>query len=412
MTRDLKQRIAFTLGALLVWRVGVYLPVPGIDPQLWADIFRGQPGSIWQQYNFLSGGVVRFLGICSLGIMPYVTAALLIQLLTLLSSAVNRLKQKGERGRVIISRCTLAVTLFLAAWQAYGVAVGLEGASVVSEPGLLFRVSTVLTLTGGTIFLVWLSQQITARGVGNGIAIILFAGIATELPREIPKLIVSNQLGVLTSGILLALVLVIVAVAALVVMMERARRCLPVRFAERQAGTRMLPGRSADLVLKLNPAGIMPAILTSWLASMVFIVVSLAAWLAGKGGGWIGGLPFGLGYGTPLHLLLWAAVIVFFAFVYTAFVCDPDDMAEKLEKHGGALPEVASGDAAAHLDHVISRTAAIGATYLALVILLPEILISYSGAPFYFPSTSLLIMVCATLDIEAQVRAERRLPPG
>jgi preprotein translocase subunit SecY len=270
----------------------------------------------------------------------------------------------------------------------------------------------MLTLTGGTMLLVWLSRQITARGIGNGIALILVAGIVIELPREIAELLVSNRLGMLTSGILLALLLVTIGVAALVVTMERARRCLPIRFAERQAGTRMLPSRSADIVLKLNPAGIMPAVLASWLASIAVVALSLAAWLAEKDG-WIGDLTFGLGYGTPLHLLVWAAIIVFFAFVYTAFVCDPDDMAEKLEKHGGALPEIASGEAtAAHLDHAISRTTAIGATYLALLILLPEILISYWGATFHFPSTSLLVLVCATLDIEAQVRAEWRLAPA
>jgi preprotein translocase subunit SecY len=195
--------------------------------------------------------------------------------------------------------------------------------------------------------------------------------------------------------------------------MERARRRLPVQFAERQVGARILPSRSVDIVLKLNPAGIMPAFLASWLPIIVVGAVSLVAWLAGRDSGWIGDLTFGLGYGTPLHLLVSAAIILFFAFVYTALVCDPDDMAEKLEKQGGALPEIASGEAtAAHLDHAISRTAAIGATYLALLILLPEILIRYLGITFDFPSVSLLILVCATLDIEAQVRAEWRLAPA
>jgi preprotein translocase subunit SecY len=260
--------------------------------------------------------------------------------------------------------------------------------------------------------LVWLSQQITARGLGNGIALLLVAGIAAELPREIAELLVSNRLGVLTSGMLLALLLVTVGAAVLIVTMERARRRLPIWFAERRAGTRMLPSQSADLALKLNPAGIMPAVLASWIALMIVAAVKLAAWLAGKDGGWTGDLTFGLGYGTPLHLLVWAAIILFFAFVYTAFVSNPDDMAKNLDKQGGALPGIASGEAAAaHLDHVISRTTTIGAAYLALLMLLPEILINYSGTTFYFPSMSLLILVCATLDIEAQVRAGRRLAP-
>jgi len=260
--------------------------------------------------------------------------------------------------------------------------------------------------------LVWLSQQITARGIGNGIALLLVAGIAAELPREIAELLVSNRLGVLTSGMLLALLLVTVGAAVLVVTMERARRCLPIQFAERRAGTRMLPSRSADLALKLNPAGIMPAVLASWIALMVLAAVSLAAWLAGKGGGWIDGPMFGLGLGMPLHLLVSAAIILFFAFVYTAFVSNPDDMAKKLDQQGGALPGIASGEAtAAHLDHVISRTTAIGAAYLALLMLLPDILVSYSEVAFHFPSVSLLVLVCATLDIEAQVRAGRPLAP-
>jgi preprotein translocase subunit SecY len=408
----LARRIWFTLGALVIYRFGVYVPLPGIDPAVWAQIFRSPAGGILQQFDFLSGGGVRRLGIFSLGIMPYVTAAIILQLMTFFCPALKRRRQEGERGRQIIDRYTLYVTLGMTAMQAYGIATGLEGIRLlVPDPGLLFRVSAMLTLTAGTMLLVWLSQQITARGIGNGIALLLVAGIAAELPRQIAELLVSNRLGTLTSSMLLALVTV--AVAALVVMMERARRRLPIRFAERQAGTRVLPSQSADLALKLNPAGIMPALLASWLPLIVVAAVNLAALLAGKDGGWIGDLTFGLGYGTPLHLLVGAAIILFFAFVYTAFVCDPEDMAEKLEKNGGALPEIASGEAtAAHLDHVISRTTAIGAAYLALLMLLPEILISYSGATFSFPSVSLLIMVCATLDIEAQVRAERRLPPA
>jgi len=409
----LAYRIWFTLGALVIYRLGVYVPIPGIDPAVWAEIFRTQPGNIWQQYNFLSGGVIRFLGIFSLGIMPYVTAALLIQLLTLLSPAVKRLKQQGERGREIMARYTLAVTLFLVAWQAYGIAVALEGAgSVVSEPGLLFRVSTVLTLTGGTIFLAWLSQQITARGIGNGIAVILVAGIVSELPRNIAGTLELGRTGMLSPGTLLALMLLVVVVTALVAAMERARRRLPIWFAERKVGTRVLPSRSADLALKLNPAGIIPAILASWIVSIVVVAVNLAAWLAGKDGGSIDGPTFGLGLGTPLHLLVSAGIILFVAFVYTAFVSNPDDMAEKLDQQGGALPGIASGEAtAAHLDHVISRTTAIGAAYLALLMLLPDILVSYSEVAFHFPSVSLLVLVCATLDIEAQVRAGRRLAP-
>jgi preprotein translocase subunit SecY len=369
----LASRIWFTLGALVIYRLGVYVPIPGIDPAVWAQIFRSPAGGILQQFNFLSGGAVRALGIFSLGIMPYVTAAIILQLMTFFCPALKRRRQEGERGRQIIDRYTLYATLFLVAMQAYGIAVGLEGVgNVVSGSGWLFRLSTVITLTGGTLLLVWLSQQITARGIGNGIALLLVAGIAAELPREIAELLVSNRLGVLTSGILLALLLVTVGAAVLVVTMERARRRLPIWFAERRAGTRMLPSQSADLALKLNPAGIIPAVLASWLTLIVVAAVSLAAWLAGKDG-WIGDLTFGLGYGTPLHLLVSAAIILFFAFVYTAFVSNPDDMAEKLDQQGGALPGIASGsdrrasrscDLAHHRDrHGLSRAPDIAAGY-------------------------------------------------
>jgi preprotein translocase subunit SecY len=402
----LASRIWFTLGALVIYRLGVYIPLPGIDPAVWAQIFRSP-----------AGGAVRGLGIFSLGIMPYVTAAIILQLMTFFCPALKRRRQEGERGRQIIDRYTLYVTLGLTATQAYGVAVGLEGIRLlVSDPGLLFRVSAMLTLTAGTMLLVWLSKQITARGIGNGIALIILSGILSSIAPELPGLIAGMRelwrSGWLSPGILLAFLLVTVGVAVLVVAVERARRCLPVRFAERQAGTRMIPSRSADLVLKLNPAGIMPAILASWLASIVAVTLSLATLFTGQAHDAAKGLTFGLGYGTPLHLLVSAAIILFFAFVYTAFVCDPEDMAEKLEKNGGTLPEIASGEAtAAHLDLVVSRTAAIGATYLSLLILLPEILIRYWALPLSFPSTLLLVLVCAILDIEAQVRAERQLAP-
>jgi preprotein translocase subunit SecY len=260
---------------------------------------------------------------------------------------------------------------------------------------------------------VWLSQQITARGIGNGIALIILSGIVAELPAAIAGTFELSRQGVLSPGMLLAVMLLTVAVTALVAAMERARRYLPIRFAERQAGTRMLPSRSADLVLKLNPAGIMPAVLASWLASIIAVALSLATLITGQAYDAAKGLTFGLGYGTPLHLLVSAVIIVFLAFLYTAFVCDPEDMAEKLAKQGGLLPQIASEEpTAAHLDHVISRTAAIGATYLGFLILLPEILISYWTLPLSFPSTSLLVLVCAILDIEAQVRAERQFAPA
>jgi len=413
----LAHRIWFTLGALVIYRLGVYVPMPGIDPAAWAEIFRSPAGGILQQFNFLSGGAVRRLGIFSLGIMPYITAAIILQLMTFFSPPLKQLNKGGEAGREVLARYTLYATLFLVAMQAYGIAVGLEGVgNVVSDSGWLFRLSTVITLTGGTLLLVWLSQQITARGIGNGIALIILSGILSGIVPELPGSIAGTlelwRHGWLSAGTLLALMLLPVAVTALVATMERARRRLPIQFAERRAGTRVLPSRSVDLALKLNPAGIMPAVLAWWLASSVAVALSLATLITRQAHDAAKGLTFGLGYGTPLHMLVSAAIIFFFAFVYIAFVCDPEDMAEKLKKNGGTLPEIASGEAtAAHLDHVVSRTAAIGATYLSLLILLPEILISYWALPLSFPSTSLLVLVCAILDIEAQVRAERQFAP-
>jgi preprotein translocase subunit SecY len=401
MAQDLKERIAFTLGALLVWRLGVYVPVPGIDPELWAGILRSQPGNIWQQFNFLSGGLIGFLGIFSLGIMPYVTAALLIQLLTLVSPALKRLKQKGERGREIITRYTLAATVFLAAMQAYGIALALEGAGSVSEPGLLFHVSTVLTLTGGTIFLVWLSREITVRGVGNGIALLLVAGVVLELPRDFASLPQAGLDNTLSGGEMFALALIVIVVTGFVVWVERARRRLMIEFPARQVGNRMLGGQSSPLCLKLNSAGIVPVVFGSWLLHMVGTVGTL---IGGEDGGPPAGLMANLLHG-PLHLMVFAILILFVTFLYTAFVCDPAEISEKLERHGGLIPGVAPGEAtAAHVDDVVSRITLMGAAYLALVALLPEILLAFRPAAIVFDGTALLIVVCTTLDIEGQIR--------
>jgi preprotein translocase subunit SecY len=413
MTPENMRRIAFTFGALLIYRLGVYIPLPGIDPEFWAQIFNTQSGGILGQANLFSGGAVRRLGIFSLSITPYVSAAIVLQLMTMASPTLRALRNGAERGRSFIDLYTRYGTVFLAAIQSYGLALGLEGTGqLVADPGFLFRLSTVLTLTGGTVFLVWLTGQITARGIGNGIALILLAGIATELPRELFSLVQRDRLGLLPDNTKPALMLIVIAVVVGVVAMELARRRLVVQFPARQAGDRTLPSRSSHLALKLNPAGLMPVVLTSWLPLVVTAPATLATLYAGQDLGWASELTARLGYGQPLHLLVSAALLIFFTFFYTALVCDPDDMAAKLETHGGAVPDVAPGEAtAAHLDHVLSRTAAMGAAYLAFVLLLPEILTAWLEVPFHFGGASLLILVCVTLDIAARLRADRPLAP-
>jgi preprotein translocase subunit SecY len=401
MSEELIKRSAFTLGALLAYWIGLRIPLPGIDVAAWMAIFDMQAGGVLRQGNALSGGGLRTLGVLSLTIMPYVTSAIIMQVLSMVSRRVRALADE-ERGRGVLERYTLAATAFVAALQAYGIAIGLEGAgSVVSEPGILFRLMTVLTLTAGTLFLVWLAGQITACGIGNGIALIIAAGIVYTLPGEIAKLLEATRQGILAPGTAAVVVALTAIVTAIVVVAERARRRLPVEFAERRVGMR----QTADIALKLNPAGLFPTYLTSILLSMVVVAATLAA-LYGGGGGWADRLRVALDYGMPLHLVVTAALIAFFTLFYTAFVCDPDQMAARLAACGGALPGIAPGEAtAAHLDSVISRTAVFGAAYLAFVMLLPEFLAGFFQLPIATGGTSILVLVCVFLDLAAEIRA-------
>ena len=338
--------------------------------------------------------------ILSLSITPYVTAAIILQVLAMVS---RRLRAFGddERGRAKLEQATLAITVLLAAFQAYGIAIGLEGIGpVVSEPGLLFRVTTVLTLTAGTLFLAWLAGQITARGFGNGIALIIAAGMVNALPRDI-----AARQGAIAPIAVPVVGLVTAALVALVVVAERSRRRLTVEFAARQVGTQTLARQSVDIALKLNPAGLMPSYLASLLLSVVLVATMFAALHLG-GSEWPDRLRVALAAGTLLHLVVTAALIAFFTLLYTAFVCDPEQMAARLAALGGALPGIAPGEAtAAHLDRVISRTAAFGAAYLVLVMLLPDFLTGFFGLPIVIGGTSILVLVCAILDLMAEFRA-------
>jgi preprotein translocase subunit SecY len=402
MSTELIKRGAITLGALLVWRLGTYIPLPGVDLTAWEMLFRAQSGGMLGQANTLSGGALHRLGILSLSLTPYVTSAVVLQLLSMVSRALRRLAD-DEPGRRKLELATVAGTALLAALQSYGIALGLEGAgTVVPEPGALFRLMTVVTLTAGTLVLVWLAGQITARGLGNGIALILAAGIVTMLPSQLAGLLEMNRQGMVAPRALLVIALVIAVSTALVVLVERARRRLPVEFAERRIGTHR---QTADIAFKLNPAGLMPVFMVMMVFTIGLIALTIASLLATRFG-WFG--PMNLELDAPVRLLVTASLIAFFTFLYTAFVCDPEQMAARLAACGGTLPGVPPGEAtAAYLDHAIARSTAIGAVYLVVMMMLPELVASYLALPVVPGGMPLLIVVCAVLDLRAEIQARK-----
>jgi preprotein translocase subunit SecY len=400
---ELKKRIWFTLGALLVYRFGTYIPLPGIDPTAWEQIFRTQAGGILGMFNMFAGGGIHRMAIFALNIMPYISASIIIQLMTTVSPTLEQLKKEGEQGRKVINQYTRYLTVVLAAFQAYGIAIGLEGAgNAVSSPGWMFRISTVITLTGGTIFLMWLGEQITARGIGNGISLIIMAGIVAELPSAIAGTLELGRQGALSTGLILVVVAMAVAVIAFIVFMERAQRRLLIQYPKRQVGNRMFEGQSSHLPLKLNTSGVIPPIFAS---SLLLLPTTIASFNAGQGPEWFVAITTQLGHGRPLFLVLYIALIVFFAFFYTAIVFNPTETADNLKKHGGFIPGIRPGERTAeYIDYVLTRITVVGAAYLAVVCLIPEILISYAAVPFYFGGTSLLIVVSVTMDTVAQIQ--------
>ena len=401
---ELKKRIWFTLGALLVYRLGTYIPIPGVDPAALAEIFRQQQSGIIGIFNMFSGGAVGRMAIFALTIMPYISASIIIQLMTTVSPHLEALKKEGEQGRKQINQYTRYGTVFLAALQGYGIAVGLEGAgNVVLDPGLFFRATTVITLVGGTVFLMWLGEQITARGVGNGISLIIFAGIVAELPAALAGTLELGRQGALSTGLILVLMLMVVGVIAFIVFMERAQRRLLVQYPKRQVGQKMYGGDSSHLPLKLNTAGVIPPIFAS---SLLLLPITVANFSSGQGPQWLNVVTAWLGHGQPLYMALYAGGIVFFCFFYTAIVFNPTETAENLKKYGGFIPGIRPGKRTAeYIDHVLSRLTVVGAAYLTFVCLLPEILNSKYSIPFYFGGTSLLIVVNVTMDTVAQVQS-------
>jgi preprotein translocase subunit SecY len=400
---ELKKRIWFTLGALIVYRLGTYIPLPGIDPAAFEASFLGQKQGVLDMFNMFSGGAVQRMAVFALNIMPYISASIIIQLLSSVIPSLEAIKKEGEAGRKVLNQYTRYLTVVLAVFQAYGIAIGLEGRpGIVSDPGWLFRISTVLTLTGGTMFLVWLGEQITSRGVGNGSSLIIFSGIVARLPQAIVELFELGRQGSISSGLVLAVMVMVVAVVAFIVFMERAQRRVPITYPRRQVGNKMYEGQSSFLPLKLNTAGVIPPIFAS---SLLLLPATAANFAQGStGSGVLSTISTLLGRGSPLYIVLYIALIVFFAFFYTATVFNPVDTADNLKKHGGFVPGVRPGERTAqYIDQILTRITVLGAGYLALICLLPELLISYASLPFYFGGTSLLIVVNVTMDTVAQI---------
>jgi preprotein translocase subunit SecY len=405
---DLKKRIWFTLAALLVYRLGTFIPLPGIDPGAFAETFRQQSGGILGMFNLFAGGAVERMAIFALNIMPYISASIIMQLMSSVDKRLEALKKEGEQGRKTINQYTRYLTVVLAAFQAYGIAIGLEGSrastgSVVIEPGWFFRITTVITLVGGTMFLMWLGEQITSRGVGNGISLIIFAGIVAGLPGALVQLFEMGRTQAISAVVLIGLIVLMLATVVAIVFMERAQRRLLIQYPKRQVGNRMFQGDSSHLPLKLNSSGVIPPIFAS---SLLLVPITVAQFTSGQGPEWLNAIVATFSRGQPLYLLVYVALIVFFCFFYTAVVFNPQETADNLRKYGGFLPGRRPGaQTAEYIDYVLTRITVVGAIYLAVVCVLPEFLITYAAVPFYFGGTSLLIAVSVTMDTVAQIQS-------
>ncbi|WP_421695120.1 preprotein translocase subunit SecY [Aestuariivirga sp.] len=402
-SEDLKKRIWFTLGALIVYRLGSYIPIPGVDAVQLAKFAAQNSNGILGWVNNLAGGALGRMAIFALNIMPYISASIIIQLMTSVSPHLEQLKKEGEQGRKKINQYTRYGTVLLAALQSYGIAVGLEGqGGLVVDPGMFFRLSTVITLTGGTVFLMWLGEQITSRGIGNGISLIIFAGIVANLPSGIAGLLELGRTGQVSTFVILGIIVMAFAVIAFIVLMERAQRRLLIQYPKRQVGNKMFQGESSHMPLKLNTSGVIPPIFAS---SLLLLPITVANFTKGQGPEWLNTATALLGHGQPLFMVMYAALIVFFAFFYTSIMFNPKETADNLKKYGGFIPGIRPGDRTAdYIDYVLTRITMIGALYLVAVCLLPEFLINYTGVPFYFGGTSLLIVVSVTMDTVAQVQ--------
>ena len=408
---ELKNRIWFTLGALIVFRLISFVPLPGIDPLALSSLFEQTRGGVLDFFNMFSGGALERMSLIALGVTPYITASIVVQLLTSLIPSFMALKKEGESGRKTLNQYTRFGTVFLTIAQGYGIALGLEGwgagqgVSAVIDPGWFFRISTVISLLGGTMFLMWLGEQITSRGIGNGISLIIMAGIVAQLPVALGTMFEQGRTGALSPGFVLLVAVVALATIAFICLMERAVRKVLIQYPKRQVGNRMFQGDSSFLPLKINTSGVIPPIFAS---SLLLMPLTVAQFLSQQGNApeWLTTVTTALQHGAPLYMILYAAGIIFFSFFYTAVVFNPEETADNLKKYGGFVPGIRPGARTAeYLDYVLTRLTVIGAAYLTVICLLPEFLISELKVPFYFGGTSLLIVVNVTMDTVAQIQS-------
>jgi preprotein translocase subunit SecY len=403
--QELKSRLLFVLGALIVYRLGAHIPVPGIDPDVLAKMFEQQSGGILGMLNMFSGGALSRFTVFALGIMPYISASIIMQLMTVVSPQMEALKKEGEAGRRKITQYTRYGTVLLATFQALGIAIALEGQpGLVLDPGLAFRLVTVITLVTGTMFLMWLGEQITERGIGNGISIIIFSGIVAGLPHAVGSTLEMARTGAFSIPLVLFLFVATILVTAFVVFVERGQRKITVNYAKRQVGRKVFGGQTSHLPLKLNMAGVIPPIFAS---SIILFPATLAGWFGSSDNmHWLKDIGSTLSPGQPLYVTLYALAIVFFCFFYTALVFNPKETADNLKKSGAFVPGIRPGEQTAkYIDTIMGRLTLVGAAYITAVCLLPEFLIVKFNVPFYFGGTSLLIIVVVTMDFMAQVQA-------
>ena len=401
---DLRQRIFFTIGLLIVYRLGTYIPVPGIDSEALRQFMEKAGQGIGGMLNLFTGGAVKRMGIFALGIMPYISASIIVQLLSTMYGPWQQLKKEGEQGRKKLNQFTRYGTVALAVMQGYGIAMSIQGGGLAHNPGLFFVASCVITLVGGTMFLMWLGEQITARGIGNGISLIIFVGIVAEIPAALVQFFEQGRSGALSTPVILGVIVMVIAVIAFVVFMERALRKISILYPRRQVGMKVYEGGSSHLPIKVNPAGVIPAIFAS---SILLLPTTVSTFSGGSTNPVLSWLAANLGYGQPLHLVFLAAMIVFFAYFYTLNVSfKVDDVAENLKNQNASVPGIRPGKKTEeYLEYVVNRVLVLGSAYLAAVCLLPEILISRVGIPFYFGGTSVLIVVSVTMDTIQQVQS-------
>ncbi len=405
---ELKQRLLFVLGALIVFRLGTFVPIPGIDPQIWNEIFSTKSGGVLDMFNMFSGGSLSRMSIFALSIMPYISASIIIQLGSTIHKPWKELKKEGEAGRMKLNQYTRYLTVVLATVQGYGLAVGLENmqgaaGSAVIDPGAFFRISTVITIVGGTMFLVWLGEQITSRGIGNGISLLIFAGIVAELPRAMGAFFELGRQGQFSAIAMLMIVVFVIAVLLFIIFMERAQRRVVVQYPKRQVGNQIMQGGMNHIPFKMNMSGVIPPIFAS---SLLLLPLSIVGFTGAEGGDITAAIARFLQHGQPVYMIAYGTLIAFFAFFYTAIVFNPEENADMLRRNGGFLPGIRPGKPTAdYFDYVLTRLTVIGAAYLCVVCLLPEFLIAEYAVPFYFGGTSLLIVVSVTMDTVAQIHS-------